>query len=122
LEKYLTGTLGLNCAEFNAKPAAGFTTQQHLEKLLASATFAFLVMTAEDRHEDGKIHARENVIHEAGLFQGKLGFPNAVLIVEDGCLVPSNLSGLTYIPFTKDSIDTAFHRIREVLEDRRLIR
>ena len=27
-------------------------------------------MTAEDEHADGTKHARENVIHEVGLFQG----------------------------------------------------
>jgi predicted nucleotide-binding protein len=79
-------------------------------------------MTAEDRHQDGTIHARENVVHEAGLFQGKLGFPDAVLLVEDGCAVPSNLHGLTHIPFAKEKIETVFHRIREVLEDRGIIR
>jgi hypothetical protein len=122
LEKHLTKTLGLNCTEFNAKPAAGYTTQHHLEKLLASATFAFLVMTAEDRHEDGTLHARENVVHEAGLFQGKLGFPNAVLLVEDDCALPSNLLGLTYIRFVKGRIETAFHEIGEVLKDRNIVR
>lgn len=40
--------------------------------MLSSAGFAFLVMTGEDMHDDNELHARENVIHEIGLFQGKL--------------------------------------------------
>jgi predicted nucleotide-binding protein len=122
LERFLTKDLRLPCEEFNAKPAAGYTTQQHLEQMLNRATFAFLVMTAEDKHEDGTLHARENVVHEAGLFQGKLGFSNAVLLVEAGCSLPSNFDGLTHIPFPKDNIAGAFHEVRRTLEDRGIIR
>ena len=122
LEKYLTRELHLNCEEFNAKPAAGYTTQQHLEEMLDRATFAFLLMTAEDKHEDGTFHARENVVHEAGLFQGKLRFSDAVLLVEAGCSLPSNFDGLAYIPFPKDNIAGAFHEVRRTLEDRGIVR
>ena len=41
--------------------------------MLNAASFAFLIMTAEDEHADSTLHARENVVHEVGLFQGKLG-------------------------------------------------
>ena len=54
LEKFLVRDLHLNCEEFSAKPAAGYTTQAHLDKILSRATFAFLVMTAEDTHHDGR--------------------------------------------------------------------
>jgi predicted nucleotide-binding protein len=36
-------------------------------------------MTAEDEQADGQWRARENVVHEAGLFQGRLGFMKGVL-------------------------------------------
>ena len=36
----------------------------------------------EDEHKDGSVHPRENVIHEAGLFQGRLGFPRAIVLLE----------------------------------------
>ena len=84
--------------------------------MVNQATFAFLVMTAEDEHGDGRYHARENVIHEVGLFQGKLGFRKAVLLVEDECEKPSNVHGLTHIGFPKHRIDAAFEEVRRVLE------
>ncbi len=121
LERFLARELHLNCDEFSARPAAGYTTQAHLDKMLIRATFAFLVMTAEDTHHDGTLHARENVIHEAGLFQGKLGFPDAVLLVETGCSIPSNLNGLTHIPFPKDNIGAAFYHVQRTLEDRKIL-
>ena len=121
MEKYLKEELHLECEGFDAKPPAGYTTQARIEDILNRAIFAFIVMTAEDRHEDGKLHARQNVIHEAGLFQGRLGFSHAVLLVESGCETPSNLHGLTHIPFPKDNIRAAFHEIRRTLVDREIV-
>ena len=42
--------------------------------MMSTSCFAFLIMTGEDEHADESKHARENVIHEAGLFQGRFGF------------------------------------------------
>jgi predicted nucleotide-binding protein len=53
------------------------------------------------RLEDGKLHARLNVIHEAGLFQGRLGFNKAIILLEEGCEEFSNIHGLGHIPFPK---------------------
>ena len=68
LKDFIENKLGIECDEFNAEPAAGMMTFERLEAMLDSACIAFLVMTAEDKYEDGKVHARKNVVHEAGLF------------------------------------------------------
>ena len=70
LRQFLTDSLGLPCDDFEAVATAGKTIVGRLQEMMQSACFAFLVLTAEDEHADGKSHARENVIHEAGLFQG----------------------------------------------------
>jgi hypothetical protein len=56
------------------------------------------------------------VIHETGLFQGRLGFKRAIILLEDGCAKFSNIDGLTYIRFPKDSLKPAYEEIRRVLE------
>lgn len=53
--------------------------------MLHASAIAFLVMTGEDELKGGKVHARMNVIHEAGLFQGRLGFTKAIVLLEEGC-------------------------------------
>ena len=53
---------------------AGFSIKEVLEKMLTESSFALLVFTPEDEDKEGGFHARENVIHELGLFQAKLGF------------------------------------------------
>ena len=40
-------------------------------------------MTGETEDIDGNLHARDNVIHETGLFQGRLGFRKAIVLLED---------------------------------------
>lgn len=121
LKEFLKEQLHLGCVEFNSESAAGIPTQERLQSMLEQATFAFLVMTGEDEHADGRAHARENVIHEAGLFQAKLGFRKAILLVEDGCERPSNIHGLTHIGFPKGRIRATFHDVREVLERERIL-
>lgn len=120
LKDFLSDRLHLTCNEFNSEAVAGISTTERLQTLLEDSGFAFLVMTAEDGHADGSTHARENVIHEAGLFQGKLGFKRAIILLEDGCAQFSNIQGLTYISFPKGSLEPAFDKIRHVLEREKL--
>ncbi len=57
-----------------------------------------------------------NVVHEAGLFQGRLGFTRAILLLEDGCEEFSNVQGLGQIRFPRGNIRAAFEEVRQVLE------
>ena len=84
--------------------------------MLDAAAIAFLVMTGEDELADGDIHARMNVVHEAGLFQGRLGFTRAIVLLEEGCAEFSNIHGLGQIRFPEGNIKAAFEDIRQVLE------
>ena len=84
--------------------------------MLDSAAIAFMVMTGEDEQKDGKLRARMNVIHEAGLFQGRLGFTRAIVLLEEGREEFSNIEGLGQIRFPKGNMKAAFEEIRRVLE------
>jgi predicted nucleotide-binding protein len=92
------------------------STSNRLEEILNNAAFAFLILTAEDEQADGRLRARENVVHEAGLFQGRLGFKKAILLFEETCEKFSNIHGLGYIPFPTGKINATFEDIRKVLE------
>jgi predicted nucleotide-binding protein len=116
LKDLLRERLALSPVEFNMEPSAGMTTTERLQEMLDAAAFAFLVLTGEDQHADGAHHARENVIHEAGLFQGRLGFRRAIILLEDGCIEFSNIYGLGQIRFPKGNIMAKSEEIREVLE------
>lgn len=65
-------------------------------------------MTGEDATSQGNIRARQNVVHEAGLFQGKLGFERAIVLLEEGVEEFSNIHGIVQIRFSKGKIRETF--------------
>jgi predicted nucleotide-binding protein with TIR-like domain len=113
--------LELEWDEFNRVPTAGTATVERLKKMLDDASIAFIVMTPEDEQPDGTMRPRQNVVHEAGLFQGRLGFERALVLREDGCVEFSNIAGLTVIPFQKGRIRGAFEEVRRVLKGHGLL-
>jgi hypothetical protein len=51
-------------------------------------------------------------VHESGLFQGKLGFELAIVLLEDGCEEFSNIRRLNQIRFPKGNIAAVFWNAR----------
>ena len=121
LKDFVQDRLGLPWDEFNRVPVAGVTNITRLSEMLDAAAIALLVMTAEDETADGAVQARMNVVHEAGLFQGRLGFTKAIVLLEEGCAEFSNIQGLGQIRFPKGNIGAAFEEVRRVLEREGLV-
>lgn len=116
LQDFVERRLRLPWDEFNRVPVAGVTNIARLSEMLDAAAIALLLVTGEDELKDGTVQARMNVVHEAGLFQGKLGFTKAIILLEEGCEEFSNIRGLGQIRFPKGNIQAAFEEIRRVLE------
>lgn len=90
---------------------AGHAIRDILEDMLSKSSFAVLVMTAEDQTIDGRFQARQNVIHETGLFQGKLGFSRAIMLLEDGAEEFSNIHGIEQIRFSRGNIKETYGEV-----------
>lgn len=116
LKDFVADRLGLPWDEFNRVAVAGVATVDRLQEMLDGSCFALLVATAEDETVDGGLQARQNVIHEIGLFQGRLGFGRAVVLLEEGCAEFSNIHGLGQIRFPRGDIAARFDDVRRVLE------
>jgi predicted nucleotide-binding protein len=121
LKDFISERTRLPWDEFNRVPVAGIPNTVRLSTMLDAAAIAFLVMTAEDEKADGTMQARMNVVHEAGLFQGRLGFSRAIVMLEEGCEAFSNIEGLGQIRFPKNNIKAAFHDVQLVLEREGLV-
>lgn len=121
LKDFVQDRLHLPWDEFNRVPVAGVTNIARLSRMLDEAAIAFLIMTAEDEQADGKLRARMNVVHEVGLFQGRLGFERAIVLLEEDCEEFSNINGLGQMRFPKGNISAIFEDIRSVLEREGLI-
>ena len=116
LRDFLERTLDLNWDEFNRVSPIGLTTQERLSEMMEHASMAFLVLTGDDEDAEGRRHARENVIHEVGLFQAELGPKRAIVLIEEGCEEFSNIKGLTQIRFPKGDILAKGEEIVKVLK------
>lgn len=95
---------------------SGHAIRDILDEMLKSSSFALLVFTGEDHQADGTQNPRLNVVHEAGLFQGKLGFKRALILLEDGCEEFTNIQGIAQIRFSKDNIKETFGEILATLK------
>jgi hypothetical protein len=116
LKDFISERLELDWDEFTRVATAGVATADRLRDMLDSPSMAFLVATAEDETAEGHLVARQNVIHEIGLFQGRLGFSRAIILLEEGCEEFSNIHGLGQIRFPKGNIAACFEEVRRVLE------
>jgi predicted nucleotide-binding protein len=110
------GDQGLVWEVFDRKPTAGMSTKERLLEMLDNAQIAFLLMTPEDEDAEGKMKARANVIHEVGLFQGRLGWMKAIVLLEEDCEEFSNIEGIGQIRYPRGNINAAFDEIRQVLQ------
>ncbi len=122
VKDFISDRLGLDWDEYNRAPTAGMARTERLAQMLDEAVFAFIVLTGEDEAKDGGLRARQNVIHEAGLFQGRLGFRRAIVLLEDGCEEFSNIHGLEQIRFPKGNVLAKSEEIRRVLEREAILR
>jgi hypothetical protein len=108
LKDHLTDKHNYKIEAFETGARAGHTIRDILDEMLNKSSMALLVLTGEDETVSGGMSARQNVIHETGLFQGKLGFGRAIVLLEEGTSEFSNLHGIQQIRFSKNNIKESF--------------
>ena len=111
LKDHLQDLHGFEVVSYEIGARGGLSVKEVLQEMLTKSSFALLVLTGEDVDNYGEYHARENVIHELGLFQGHLGFRRAIVLKEDGIKEFSNIFGLTQIRFSQNNIRETFGEI-----------
>ncbi len=118
IQSYLERDLGLKTIELAQQPNQGRAILQKLDEESNKCYAAVIVMTGDDAVGQNEVRARENVMHEIGFFQGKLGLSDVILLHEEGVNLPSNIHGLVYIPFPKGYVEAtlgAIHRELKVI-------
>lgn len=107
LKDHLQDKHEITVEAYESGARSGHTIRDILDSMSKNSSFALLVLTGEDKTESG-IRARQNVIHECGLFQGRLGFDRAIMLVENGVELASNFDGIQQLRFRKGRISETF--------------
>ena len=111
LKDHLVDLHGFEVHAYEMGARAGHAVRDILEKLLKDADIGILVLTKDDESLEGGFHPRLNVVHELGLFQGRLGFVRAVALAEDGVELFSNIHGIQRIDFSANNIRESFGEV-----------
>ncbi len=96
--------LDLQVIILHERPDKGRTIIEKFEEN-ASVGYAVVLLTGDDvgaprtAPENLKPRARQNVLLELGYFLGSLGRTHVCALREDGVEIPSDLSGVVYVPF-----------------------
>ena len=118
---FIQNDLRLETVVMDAKAHKGRTLPEKFEEIAEECGFAVVLVTLDDRLIKGESltqkdfagkniekrrirRPRQNVVLEAGYFWGKMGRKRVAFLVEQskGQQIPSDLSGIGYIPITKD--------------------
>ncbi len=116
LKDHLHEKHGYEVVAYEIGAREGHTIRDIIEDMLKRSSIAFLVLTGEDETADHRFLARQNVVHEAGLFQGRLGFSRAIIMLEEGTEEFSNISGIQQIRYSKGKIKETFGDVLAVLK------
>lgn len=116
VQPFIEKDVGISTIELAQEPNQGRTIIEKLFDNASRCDSAVIVMTGDDVANADEARVRENVMHEIGFFQGRYGRSYVVLLHEEGVNIPTNLSGVAYIPFAKGNIDGGFHVLQRELK------
>ncbi|AWZ08177.1 MULTISPECIES: PfkB family carbohydrate kinase [unclassified Streptomyces] len=117
VKSFVERRFGLPVYSFESDSWGSRPVTEALTDYLQRCSFAICVLTAEDATGDGQLVARQNVIHEIGLFQGHYGFDRVIVLAEDGCeSVPLPAEPYTST-FPRHAIDRTFWYLDRALQN-----
>jgi sugar/nucleoside kinase (ribokinase family) len=120
VKELVEAELNLRAHYFERQTWGSIAVTEAIAANLERCSFAICVLTAEDLTAEGKRLARQNVVHEIGLFQGRYGFDRVVVLAEEGCDYVPSLALPYCITFAHNGIRSTFWRVRTMIKDLRL--
>lgn len=112
LKDFICGILGKTVVILSEQPKKGMTVVELLETTSEKCNKAIVILTKDDEMADGRMRARQNVIHEIGFFQGRYGRKNVIMLLEEGVELFTNISGILYIQFNRDHFPEIYEQLR----------
>jgi sugar/nucleoside kinase (ribokinase family) len=115
LRRFLEEDCGLTVHALARDVANGDEYARLMSERLGWCGFAVCVLSASRLMAGGGRRASEDVVHQAGIFQGYYGFGRVAILAEEGCEAPSNIGGLIRLDFASGRIDATFLELERML-------
>jgi predicted nucleotide-binding protein len=117
--------LGLDPLVVELLPSKGMSVDDKVNKYIKDADCGIVLATkggiVDTKGKKQKQHPRLNVIDEFERLRAV--FPDkTILLLEKGVDLPSNIAGLTYEPFARQSMDRAFTAIARELTEMKILK
>jgi sugar/nucleoside kinase (ribokinase family) len=116
VKAFVEERFGLTVYSFESDAWGSRPVTEALADYLERCGFAICVLTAEDATGDGHLMARQNVVHEIGLFQGRYGFDRVLVLAEEGCEFLPQGVGRHTIVFPQNAIDRTFWHLDRMVQ------
>ncbi|MGH4021326.1 MAG: PfkB family carbohydrate kinase [Pseudonocardiaceae bacterium] len=89
---------------------------------LARCSFAVCLLSATETMADGHTRADQDIVYQAGIFQGRYGFGRVAILAEEGCHTFSNIAGLIRLSYSRGLVDSTFFELERMLHREGLMR
>lgn len=122
VRRFIEEDCGLPVYEMTSADIAGSGFAALLGEQAPRCGFAVCLLDRAETMADGRARADQNVVYQAGFFQGRYGFGRVALLSEEGCEGFSNVAGIIHLDFPPARVDATFIELRRMLQRERLIR
>jgi hypothetical protein len=122
VRRFIEKDCGLPVYELTSADIAGSGFTELLGVQAPRCGFAICLLGKTERMADGHARPDQNVVYQAGFFQGKYGFGRVALLSEEGCEGFSNMAGIVHLDFPQGQVDTTFIELRRMLQREGLMR
>jgi sugar/nucleoside kinase (ribokinase family) len=122
VRRFVEKDCGLQVYELPSSDIADNDHATSLREMIPQCSFAICLLGKNESMADGRARANQNVVYQAGFFQGRYGFGRVALLAETGCDPFSNVAGIVRFDFPAPQVDSTFIDLQGMLRREGLIR
>ena len=116
VRRFVEDDCGLPVYELTPSDIARRDFTASLREQLPRCSFAVCLLGKNESMSDGRFRADQNVVYQAGFFQGRYGFGRVALLAEEGIEPFSNIAGIVRLDFPTPKVDSTFIDLRRMLQ------
>ncbi|MFY1671983.1 PfkB family carbohydrate kinase [Plantactinospora sp. WMMB334] len=121
VRRFIEQDCGLSTYELRSSDVDQHNLADLMRQTLARCSFAVCLLSAGGA-DGGRAPADQNIVHQAGIFQGRYGFGRVAILAEEGCDTFSNIAGLIRMDFPPGRITSTFLELERMLRREGLMR